>query len=290
MARYCFYCGRELEDQEKCDCRNRFGTADAGRQQASGPDPAPSGSTRQNQSTSRQETGSWQHREDPANYRKKQAKKTKKRSNPYVHYGQAKAGRTQRLQSLLSFFATPADAMARELSPVWSTSHTAWLSVTLVLSGLHYMTLNRSLSKLLTGGGTEHSLGETLLGWLTGSALVALILLLFSLTLWLLARFLYRQGGLPFVHAIAAGRSSWKYLTLFLLLALPSLFTGGAVYGLVLTLMGLVFAVLVHARQLARLTHLDDNRAWQLAYLSIIIFAGILSSVTSLVQALNLLQ
>lgn len=194
------------------------------------------------------------------------------------------------MQSFLNFFAAPADTMARELSPRWTSSHSIWLSVTVALSGLHYMILNRSLTALISGKKVELTVGESLLSWLTGSAFIALILILFTLTLWLLARFLYRQGGLPFLHSLAAGRTAWKYLTLFFVLALPSLFTGSAVYGLVLVLMGLVFAVMVHAKQVASLTHLDENRTWQLSFLSIIIFAGILSSVTTLVRMLNVVK
>lgn len=292
MARYCFYCGRELEDNEKCDCRMRPGvTGGSGNSSSAGRERAA------DQSAAREEpkgassdpfsSGHWQHRQEETPPKRKQ--KNRPAGAPF-YYSRTPADRTRHLQSFLQFFAAPADTMARELSPRWTRSHSIWLAVTIALSGLHYMVLNRSLTALLTGQKVELGAGESLLSWLTGSAFIGLILILFTLTLWLLARFLYRQGGLPFPHALAAGRTSWKYLTLFFLLALPSLFTGGAVYGLVLALMGLVFAVMVHAKQVAALTHLDENRTWQLSYLAIIIFAGILSSVTTLVRMLNLVK
>ncbi|NLA95535.1 MAG: hypothetical protein GX838_01645 [Clostridiaceae bacterium] len=292
MARYCFYCGRELEDNEKCDCRTRSGvtggsrnTSSANREWAadhSAADKEP-GRTSSDPFSS----GNWQHREEnipPKRKRKNQ------QDGASSYYSRTPADRARHLQSFLRFFAAPADTMSGELSPHWTRSHSIWLAVTVALSGLHYMVLNRSLTALVTGQGVELSVGESLLSWLTGSVFIGLILILFTLTLWLLARFLYRQGGLPFLHALAAGRTSWKYLTLFFLLALPSLFTGGAVYGFVLALMGLVFAVMVHAKQVAALTHLDENRTWQLSYLAIIIFSGILSSVTTLVRMLNVVK
>lgn len=180
--------------------------------------------------------------------------------------------------------------MKRELSTDWSMPHTFWFSLTIALAGIHYMMLNRNLTALLTGQTAQLSIGTILLSWLTGCGLVALILFLYTLTLWLLARFLYRQGGLPLLHALAAGKIAWQYLTLFFLLALPSLFTGGAIYGLTLALMGLVFAVIVHARQVASMTYLDDNKTWQLVYLSIIFFAGIFSAVTSFARILNIVK
>ena len=291
MARYCFYCGRELADNERCDCRIRSGVAgesgnaaSADRQAAA--DHSTRGAEAQKDSSASYGPGSWQHRQDA----EPPGKKQKNRKGSTASYGRTPASQVQRLNSFLGFFAAPADTMTRELSPRWTSSHSIWLAVTLALSGLHYMVLNRRLTVLLSGAAPELTVGESLLSWLAGSAFIALILIVFTLTLWLLARLLYRQGGLPFFHALAAGRSAWKYLTLFLLLALPSLFTGAAFYGLILALMGLVFSVMVHAKQVASLTHLDENRSWQLSYLAIIIFSGILSSVTSLVRMLNVVR
>ena len=189
----------------------------------------------------------------------------------------------------MQFFAAPADTMNRQLSADWQRSHSLWLIAAVILSGIHYLFMNRALTALLTGENPKLTAWDSLLSFLIGTGLVFLVLLLYTLALWLLARFLYRQGGLPFIHALAAGKMAWQYLTLFLLLALPSLFTGGALYGLALALMGLVFSVIVHTRQLARLTRLDENRTWQLAWLSIILFAGILSTVTTLVRLFKLL-
>ena len=290
MAKYCFYCGRELGDHEKCDCRSRAYVAGESRDASPPPPPetaetgtagAGSGSNRGSSDSS----NSWKHREDdlPPRGRAKRVKKSR------PAYAQSPQNRVRTLQSFLHFFSAPADAMAEDRSIHWTRSHTIWISTCIALSGFLYSLTNRYLTQLSGGVSDVNSVGLAFLSWLTGSAFVALILLLFTLTLWLLARFLYRQGGLPFIHALAAGKMAWQYLTLFLLLALPSLFTGGALYGLALALMGLVFSVIVHTRQLARLTRLDENRTWQLAWLSIILFAGILSTVTTLVRLFKLL-
>lgn len=281
MARYCFYCGRELGDHEKCDCRNRAYVAGQGRQS---PPPPPGREETASSGQGPAYRESWQHREDtgPQPF----TSKTRSRTS----YAGDRQDRIRKAQSFLRFFASPADAMATDLSPLWSPSHTGWLTFSLLLSGLLYAQANRRLSLLLGAISKTPSLALAFLAWLTGTAFVALIFLLYTLTLWLLARFLYRQGGLPFLHTLAAGKTAWKYLTLFFALALPSVFTGAAPYGLILALMGLVFSILVHARQLASLIYLDDNKAWQLAVLSLILFAGILSSVTLVVRNLALVS
>ncbi len=284
MARYCFYCGRELDDYEKCDCRGRSYVAGENVTGEPRSEKAQqSYSARQEHETSSSYQSAWQHREEAPP--KKQQHKSPRRD--YRRQG-VRPART--FASFFSFFIRPADSMARELQPVWDRSHTLWMAASVALSGIHYMMLNRSLASVLQGKTAKLSTGEALLSWLSGSIFVALIMLLYTLTLWLLSRFLYRQAALPFLHALAAGKAAWKFLCFFLILALPSLFTSGAIYGLVLSLMGLVFAVIVHARQLASLTALDENRAWQLSYLSIVLFAGILSSVTAMVQMLNVVR
>ena len=291
MARYCFYCGRELEDQEKCDCRSQTGQASTRYGHFTGnsaPPPNQSKAKEAGRSSGSPASGSqgnWQHRETPPPPKGPR----RQDASGYAYRRQPAAGRGQGMLSLMQFFATPADTMNRQLSADWQRSHSLWLIAAVILSGIHYLFMNRALTALLTGVNPKLTAWDSLLSFLIGIGLVFLILLLYTLALWLLARFLYRQGGLPFIHALAAGKMAWQYLTLFLLLALPSLFTGGALYGLALVLMGLVFSVIVHTRQLARLTRLDENRTWQLAWLSIILFAGILSTVATLVRLFKLL-
>ena len=288
MARYCFYCGRELGDHEKCDCRSRAYVAGE-RRQAHSPPPKSPGSDKSKQSRdhSTNPSQNWKHQAEAP---PPQGRTQRVRRQRPVRQKASAQDRARTIQSFLQFFAAPAQAMAGDLSTRWTPSHSLWFSISLALSGFVYSLANRYLTGLSGAVTGDRSLGMALLSWLTGSAFVALILLLFTLTLWLLARFLYRQGGLPFLHALTVAKSAWKYLSLFLALALPSLFTGGAAYGLILALMGLVFAVIIHARQLAALTYLDENRTWQLTYLSLVVFAGILSSVTVLARMLDLVS
>ncbi len=196
---------------------------------------------------------------------------------------QRQANRVAMLTGFIRFFATPSDVMKQSLSTRWSVSHTSWLLAAVVLSGTQYVNLNRFLMASQSQGSVlTMDLKYLVFSWLTGVLVVVAVIAIFTLTMWLIARFIYRQRGLPFAHTLAVGKISWQYLTLFFALSLPSIFTNSSIFGVILALMGLVFSVMVHARQVASLTRLDDNRSWQFVYLSIIMFAGILSTVATL--------
>jgi len=184
----------------------------------------------------------------------------------------------------------PAHALDKDLDPEWKGSHSIWLAVSSLMGGLHFLTYSRKLTVWLGQEASSHALWESLLAWLAGSVLIALVFLLYTLALWLLSRYLFRQRGLPFPHALAAGKSAWKYASFFFILALPSLYSGAWAYGITLAVMGLVFAVLVQARQTARLTYLDENRGLQLSFLSILVFASLFSAFTSLSRLLTIFR
>jgi tetratricopeptide (TPR) repeat protein len=134
------------------------------------------------------------------------------------------------------------------------------------------------------------SLQYVALSWLTGIVVVTIVILLFTLIMWIIARYFFRQRTLPFQHTLAVGKVAWQYLVLFFALSLPSIFSGNSLFGIVLALMGIVFSAMIHARQVASLTHLDDNRKWQFIYLSIIMFAGVFSTIATLSRFISILR
>ncbi len=317
MARYCFYCGKELSPGEKCHCRERTyvtsardGTASQHNSDASTDQEYAGHSAKNDASTSGApetntgatgSTGSASFHSTPSKHeqrraerearrqekaRKKQEKRQKQKSESSYTYRQHSnyqstpgQGR-QAFARVLRFIVAPADTLEETLSPIWSTSHTVWFALAVALSGLLYVNLYRWTIFMLVGKMPTLSAGRIILSWLTGSVFVLGILVLYTFTLWLIARFLFRQGNFPFLHALAAGRSSWKYLVIFLLFALPSTLSAGSLYGIILAIIGLVFSIILHARLVAKLTHLDENRTIQLILLSIIVFAGLCSTAT----------
>lgn len=320
MARYCFYCGRQLEQGEKCHCRERASASDtsyassssawydtATDRTADSPSPGDARTRQREQpvgggtpdatkqrSGTRRET--WSARRDRKRREKKEKaahraayERNSHARGTYTHPSFGRETRRPRTDAtalaagFIRFFASPAEVMRQSLGTGWTVSHTCWLASSAVLSGIHYLSLNRLLSASPeTASAVKADFSYFALSWLTGLLAVAAVILVFTLTMWLIARFLYRQRGLPFSHALAVGKVSWQYLTLLLALSLPSLLTGNALFGITLALMGIVFSVLIHARQVASLTRLDENRTWQFVYLSIIMFAGIFSTMAAL--------
>jgi len=326
MARYCFYCGRELEENEKCRCRERsFAssksfTSTASQQTASpggntAPPPDRSQTSQQTQSESRTTANtsgrgertarpSWSERRADNRARKEAKRQAKARqaqqqsqysySTPPYQQNTAQRRRATRnnvLSGFVRFFATPALHMTQSLSTAWTLSHAVWLSIAVLLSGMHYLSLNRFLSVVQTPNASlKPSLQYVALSWLTGIVVVAVVILLFTLIMWIIARYFFRQRTLPFQHTLAVGKVAWQYLVLFFALSLPSIFSGNSLFGIVLALMGIVFSAMIHARQVASLTHLDDNRKWQFIYLSIIMFAGVFSTIATLSRFISILR
>ncbi|NMB28693.1 MAG: hypothetical protein GX991_01365 [Clostridiaceae bacterium] len=328
MARYCFYCGRELEENGKCRCRERsFAssksyTSTAPQQAAkpagaTTPPPDSSYTSQQTQRDSRTTANtsgrgertarpSWTERRADKRARKEAKRQAKARQtqqkNQYSYGGtppyrqdtaqRKRAARQNILSGFVRFFATPALHMTQSLSTVWTLSHTVWLSVAILLSGMHYFNLNRFLSAVQAPSASlELSfLRYVALSWLTGIIVVAVVILLFTSIMWLIARFFYRQRALPFRHTLAVGKVAWQYLVLFFALSLPSVFSGNSLFGVVLALMGVVFSAMIHARQVTSLIHLDDNRKWQFIYLSIIMFAGVFSTIATLSRFITILR
>lgn len=322
MARYCFYCGRELGENEKCHCRERSFASNASytdstSQQSSesnehaAPSPDRSQTSQKTQSASHASgqgesarRPSWSERRAESRAQKEARRQAKARQSQWQSrsgYGappnrqnteqQRRAARINIFTGFIRFFATPALHMTQCLSTAWTLSHTVWLAVAVVLSGAHYFSLNRFLSVVQAQNPLlKFSFSYVALSWLTGIVVAAVVILLFSLTMWLIARFLYKQYALPFMHTLAVGKVAWQYLTLFFVLSLPTVFSGVSLFGVVLALMGLVFSAMIHARQVASLTHLDDNRKWQFIYLSIVMFAGVSSTITSLSRFIPLIR
>lgn len=324
MARYCFYCGRELEENEKCHCRERSFASSASYTStapkradkpsgdtASPPDRSQTSQQTQNDGRTTENAAgrsgqprrsSWSERR-AAHRSEKEAKRqaSAHQTQWQNRYGappnqqntaqRKQAARANVISGFIRFFAAPALHMAQSLSTAWTLSHTVWLSVAVALSGMHYFNLNRFLLAVQAQNAAQKfDLQFMALSWLTGAVIVAVVVFLFTLIMWIIARFLYRQRALPFLHTLAVGKVAWQYLVLFFALSLPSAFSGNTLFGLMLALMGVVFSAMMHARQVATLIHLDDNRKWQFIYLSIIMFAGVFSTMATLSRFVPILR
>lgn len=340
MARYCFYCGRELEDSEKCYCRARTRAESAAKSAASGrehntyknqPDignnsgasgvsqstaasadsSARTGSTSSSNTTdsSTEAKSKWEKAKEKrlAAKEKRKAERERLRAVKAEANRRSKAEKERRRQTyqtgaagsqspfrqrsssygaqgargfgleLLQLLTKPAAAIKTQAVPFWSISHTIFLIAGALLGGAHISFANRWLYSILFN---DRLLAPNLQGaglYFSGVLISAFFLLLYSGILWLLARFLFRQGGLPFSHTLAVGKTAWAYLTLFMLIALPATMQGGFL-GLLLVLMGFAFSCLIHARSVAIITHLTENQTINLTLVSILIFTSLFAA------------
>ena len=341
MARYCFYCGKELEDNEKCYCRARTRAESAARsasadqadgvyqeQAAAG---SSSGSSNPGQSTNTYNyAGTSTNASSPATAaasdkksrrqeskekrqaererlkaaraeakRRSKAEKERRRqsyqsgaaagSDPYRQSTNTYGGQQLRSfgRDLLQLLTRPADAIKAQALPFWSLSHTILLIVTSFLGGAHFAFTSKWLNSVLFG---QQLQTPTLQGtglYFTGVLISAFFLLLYAGILWILSRFLFRQGGLPFTHTLAVGKTAWLYLTLFMLIALPTTIQNGF-FGIFLVLMGFAFSSLVHARSVAVITHLTENQTMNLTLISILIFTSLFATVIAFFQTIQL--
>lgn len=346
MARYCFYCGRELEDSEKCYCRARTRAESASKTAAS------SSNVKQDTSTSDHRTGSegygqrtgassashaqrttssasdsnstatsshTKSKRQAAKAKRQAAKEKRKADRERMRAVRAEgkrrtqAEKDRRRQSyrggatgfaggnkargvqdmrsfgreMLQLLLRPADAIKSQADPIWSLSHTIFLITSVLLGGAHISFANRWLYSLLFNAQLNPPAMDGVGLYFSGVLMTGFFLVLYAAILWLLARFLFRQGGLPFSHTLAVGKTAWAYLTLFMLVALPTTMQGGF-FGLLLVLMGFAFSCLVYARSIAVITHLSDNQSLNLTLVSLLLFTSLFSASIAVFQTLLL--
>lgn len=330
MARYCFYCGAELEDNEKCNCRARTRAESAARSASYGqpentyqeqPDTGSSSAgnnpsqntytytsaetssssssnpsqTTNNNKSKRQENKDKQKAERErlkavrAEAKRRSKAEKERRRQSYQAGAAAGSYRTQQLRDfgrdLLQLLTRPADAIKAQAIPRWSLAHSILLIAGAFLGGAHFAFANKWLYSVLFN---QRLTAPNLQGaglYFTGVLISAFFLLLYTGILWILARFLFRQGGLPFSHTLAVGKTAWAYLVLFMLIALPTTMQGGF-FGLLLVLMGFAFSCLIHARSVAVITHLTENKTMNLTLVSIMIFTSLFATAIAFFQTL----
>ena len=236
MARYCFYCGRELGENEKCHCRERSFASNASytdstSQQSSesnehaAPSPDRSQTSQKTQSASHASgqgesarRPSWSERRAESRAQKEARRQAKARQSQWQSrsgYGappnrqnteqQRRAARINIFTGFIRFFATPALHMTQCLSTAWTVSHTVWLAVAVVLSGAHYFSLNRFLSVAGTKPFAEVPF-QLRRAFMVDGHRRCRRRHSPSLTMWLIARF-FKAVRTPF-HAHIGGRQS----------------------------------------------------------------------------------
>ncbi len=259
MARYCFYCGRELEPGEKCDCRHHQESRGAQSDQTD--TGHSSGSSARKNST------------DIKSKKKKRPAQKKSRKTPFQtkrtvdsqhHTAALRSLFRDALKHAGRLLAHPAEQIQRY---ALGTGHRA-VPLFLILLG--------TMSGLLTVQATEQTYLKTIFGlsivsaqfggqlssrlflFIEGAGIGLSLFLLHTLIYHLLLRYVFRQA-FSFHRLINALSPSGFFSALFLL-AGSMMLAGSFINTLLMVVAAIVIAILVQSTALRQATALTDNQ------------------------------
>lgn len=281
MARYCFYCGKELNDGEKCRCRDHFYQSGADSAEPkkqdwpNGQEGEDKGSAPDNDNSSQQEKAS-----------ESQAKTgSKKDYNPFKRpfcYGRHPSFKARSLSKSLiyslrdlgSWVREPADMIKKKaLAPAQSKLPllsialnifllTIWFLVFFYNIPLQLQTLNLQTAPLQISSLIIPSL-----------LLAVFFFLLAAFFVWLPLKITERLR-ISYLDILKTGRSAYIYLTLFILLA-ASIVSVSLLTGIAAIAAGFTFVAYVHIRSLCHIYNISGNNQIRLMVFSIILLAAL---------------
>ena len=315
MARYCFYCGRELTSGEKCDCRttgsHSGGTSDTA--DRAGTDTATAGRKTTGPASKSKKAGSTKSQPKSSSEREPFFKRIFNPINPFAsgQSGRSSSSRPKQqqrpqkarpaaqprqpitarnvlleLQQFVTYLTHPADSVRSALQ---KTSR-RFVLIILVLQGLCgglflLVAASRpmvrallSLSNATASGSVNFANGIFLFIQGFGVAVVATLMLalLYLLTL----KYLYRHP-VPFQDLLAVLSPATLYFTVFLLAALLTL-SSSVFSALMLVVAGFAVAAIAQYLAMREVAGTDDNRSFVLVTFVMLIYTSVLSLMLNL--------
>jgi hypothetical protein len=295
MARFCFYCGRELLSGEKCQCRSNS-TPDQGAARTD------SGSQSSGPSSAGQSAGptgtSAKKARGRSFFNRFQHMKPKPDTGNGRQYGST-AGRTSRqrrppdlvtiltnLQQITRYFTRPADTI-RQAAQFSDRRRTFLLLGTQAILGGAAMVLAAGQPQFtailqLTIANSPQSLPffSALFIFLQGFGLTLAANLLLILIDHLLLRYLYRQP-VDLIRLLTAQSPAFLYFNLFSLSALLAL-PGSLISCLLMLIAGFALAGVAHFLALRQITGFDENRSFILLASILLVYATLLAMLFNL--------
>lgn len=289
MARYCFYCGRELEPGEKCDCRHH---QESRRTQAN-----------------KQETGSSSGssaRKASADTRQKRKKRPLKQSRcTPPRQSQKKAPPLQtaalreRLRDALKhagrLLSQPAEQVQRYALGVGHRGVPFFLILLGTMSGLltvqasEQIYLKTIFGLSIVSAQFGGQLSSRLFLFIEGAGIGLSLFLLHTLIYHLLLRYVFRQAFS--FHRLVSALSPSGFFSALFLLAGSLMLAGSFINTLLMVAAAIVIAVLIQSTALRQATALTDNQILILTatalFMLLSLFAMILNLSLPVLEALR---
>lgn len=294
MARYCFYCGKQLKDGEKCNCRTQSyysapGHADTNYEQNS----RPKEENKNNSSAS----GNYAAGKSYSDNSQSQTQKNKEdnrytRRKPFFYRDNSqrrrhKARKLPSLSGLVSitgWVRTPSDKIREQAlnneKKVPTVAITVNLLILMLWFSLFYYRISLqfiNLNENVTGPKISHLLLYSL-------GISLLLCFLESFFIWILLRLMERLQ-ITLIDILRLSRAAYTYLTLFVVLAIGTVITV-PLASLAMIICGFMFAIYVHIRSLCYVYSINGNSQIRLMAFTMIFFAASFTFVGQLIPVL----
>jgi hypothetical protein len=297
MARYCFYCGRELNAGEKCNCRSGGETSEKKTDSKEPKEHARSTASASGDTSETYAGRAGSRPESGKAHSEKQTNKTHSSSRPGASHQSSRprgAGRpffaNLNLRSLRAplaqvwqYVVRPADSMASAAAGSASQPVALVMAIKGLVGGLFFLiVINRTLLKsvIVIPGLDNAGFMSGLVYFLLGFCITLASSLLIALLYFVLLRFVYRRPA-SFRQLMAGLCPSFFYVTIFLLLALLAI--GSTIFNAAMLLVaGYAISVLAQAMALRETLGQGENRGFSLVVMVQILYVSILATVLNL--------
>ncbi len=290
MARYCFYCGRELASNEKCNCRSHQGGQSAQPQKDQAKSPPSGGNSQASDSARQQNAGASQKQQDPRKQQKTawQAPKFKKPVFTRPSFRKQTFNKTALLafgQNIARYLARPVDTIRQAVQAADPRRLGTLLLLHAALGGVFALLLSQMgtldlLLQLTVAGSADNPTLAAIFMAVQGFGLTLVFDLLLIVITHLSLRFIFRTEY-PLIRVATSLSPVIFYQIVFSILALFSL-SAVPISSLLTLAAGLAVSAIALYLALRQMTNYEENRCFMLAVFILLIYTSLISMLLSL--------
>ncbi|MDD2533221.1 MAG: hypothetical protein PHC86_00790 [Eubacteriales bacterium] len=270
MARFCFYCGRELATGEKCDCRVHQSTSAGSATQTKQAPPPPQAPPRPKAAP-----------QGKAAHTTRASHTARPKSGPVFDKAAILAG----VQQFVRYLARPVETIRQSVQYADPRRLLTLILLHAALSGVAALilsqlgTLDLLLQLTVAGSADNPALGAIFLAVQGFGLTLAMDLLLIIIT-QIALKYVFK-ASYSLVRVASSLSPVFFYSILFLVLALFSL-TAVPISSLLMLAAGLAVSAIALYLALRQLTNFDENRCFMLVVFILIAYTSVISMLLSL--------